>query len=60
MAAIKVRFKRTTSVLIFLDDEDTKLQRADFKRLPFNHCALTFLPFKEPVCTPAGEIFDKQ
>jgi peptidyl-prolyl cis-trans isomerase-like protein 2 len=44
----------------FLDNEDTKIQRATFKRLPFTHCALTFLPFTEPVCTPQGEIFDKK
>jgi peptidyl-prolyl cis-trans isomerase-like protein 2 len=40
--------------------EDTRAQRAAFKRLPFTHCALTFLPFKEPVCTQDGVIYDKK
>jgi len=42
------------------DNKDTRVQRAEFKRLPFTHCALTFLPFKKPVCTPEGTIFDKE
>ncbi|PHH61058.1 hypothetical protein CDD81_826 [Ophiocordyceps australis] len=29
-----------------------------FKRLPFNFCAASLQPFKEPVCTPEGIIFD--
>ena len=29
-----------------------------FKRLPFNYCALSLQPFKHPVCTTAGTIFD--
>ncbi|KAL1919505.1 uncharacterized protein VTP21DRAFT_2198 [Calcarisporiella thermophila] len=33
-----------------------KLQ--DFKRLPFNFCALSLQPFEDPVCTPEGIIFD--
>ncbi|KAI6184054.1 U-box domain-containing protein [Aphelenchoides bicaudatus] len=52
--------KEWQSIGGYKDDEDTKKQRAEFKRLPFSHCALIFLPFKVPVCTPAGEIFDKQ
>lgn len=42
------------------DTNDTRVQRAAFKRLPFSHCALTFVPFKDPVCTLTGEIFDKK
>ena len=33
---------------------------ASFRRLPFNHCALTLTPFKTPVCTKEGIIFDKE
>ncbi|CAK5083926.1 unnamed protein product [Meloidogyne enterolobii] len=40
------------------DDTATKIQRAQFKRLPFTHCALSFLPFEDPVCTPDGIIYD--
>ncbi|CAJ0585518.1 unnamed protein product, partial [Mesorhabditis spiculigera] len=40
------------------DDTGTRKQRADFKRLPINHCSVSFLPFDDPVCTPDGEIFD--
>ncbi|KAK4250543.1 hypothetical protein C7999DRAFT_38387 [Corynascus novoguineensis] len=32
--------------------------RASFKRLPFNFCAASLQPFKNPVCTPSGTIFD--
>ncbi|MCJ1456802.1 Peptidyl-prolyl cis-trans isomerase cyp8 [Mycoblastus sanguinarius] len=32
---------------------------ASFKRLPFNFCAVSLQPFKTPVCTPEGTIFDK-
>lgn len=30
----------------------------NFKRLPFNFCAASLQPFKNPVCTPQGTIFD--
>ncbi|CAD5217596.1 unnamed protein product [Bursaphelenchus xylophilus] len=39
---------------------ETQIQKAQFKKLPFTHCALTFLPYQTPVCTPSGVIFDKQ
>jgi peptidyl-prolyl cis-trans isomerase-like 2 len=29
-----------------------------FKRLPFNYCAVSLQPFKNPVCTQNGTIFD--
>ncbi|KAL1870517.1 hypothetical protein VTK73DRAFT_2625 [Phialemonium thermophilum] len=29
-----------------------------FRRLPFNYCAASLQPFKNPVCTPDGTIFD--
>ncbi|KAL3699993.1 hypothetical protein R1sor_018015 [Riccia sorocarpa] len=32
--------------------------RVPFKRLPFYCCALTFVPFEDPVCTPEGHVFD--
>lgn len=31
---------------------------ANFRRLPFNFCAASLQPFKNPVCTPEGTIFD--
>ncbi|KAG6028111.1 Peptidyl-prolyl cis-trans isomerase cyp8 [Claviceps sp. LM458 group G5] len=31
-----------------------------FRRLPFNFCAASLQPFKDPVCTPDGTIFDVQ
>ncbi|KAK0342338.1 cyclophilin peptidyl-prolyl cis-trans isomerase Cyp8 [Friedmanniomyces endolithicus] len=31
---------------------------SNFKRLPYNYCALSLQPFEHPVCTPAGTIFD--
>ncbi|KAK3954111.1 hypothetical protein QBC32DRAFT_96717 [Pseudoneurospora amorphoporcata] len=31
---------------------------ANFKKLPFNFCAASLQPFKNPVCTPDGTIFD--
>uniref|UniRef100_A0A0N5AAD5 RING-type E3 ubiquitin-protein ligase PPIL2 n=1 Tax=Syphacia muris TaxID=451379 RepID=A0A0N5AAD5_9BILA len=40
------------------DDTETRMQRATFKRLPFTHCALSFLPFETPVCSHDGIIFD--
>uniref|UniRef100_A0A8L8KFP8 RING-type E3 ubiquitin-protein ligase PPIL2 n=1 Tax=Heligmosomoides polygyrus TaxID=6339 RepID=A0A8L8KFP8_HELPZ len=40
------------------DDTGTRLQRAQFKRLPLTHCALSLIPFEDPVCTRSGEIFD--
>jgi len=40
------------------DDKSTRIQRAEFKRLPFTHCALSFVPFKDPVCSPEGVIFE--
>ncbi|BBM97156.1 peptidyl-prolyl cis-trans isomerase-like 2 [Marchantia polymorpha subsp. ruderalis] len=32
--------------------------RTPFKRLPFYCCALTFVPFEDPVCTVDGHVFD--
>ncbi|KAL3097371.1 hypothetical protein niasHS_003819 [Heterodera schachtii] len=40
------------------DDTASRIQRAQFKRLPFSHCSLSFLPFEDPVCSPEGVIFD--
>nr|CDJ94732.1 Peptidyl-prolyl cis-trans isomerase domain containing protein [Haemonchus contortus] len=40
------------------DDTSTRLQRAQFKRLPLTHCSLSLIPFEDPVCTRSGEIFD--
>ncbi|KAI6172130.1 RING-type E3 ubiquitin transferase [Aphelenchoides besseyi] len=41
------------------NSSETRVQKAVFKRLPFTHCALSFLPFRVPVCSPEGIIFDK-
>ncbi|VDN51741.1 unnamed protein product [Dracunculus medinensis] len=40
------------------DDIAKRLQKATFKRLPFTHCSLSFLPFEDPVCSQDGIIFD--
>ncbi|CAI4224153.1 unnamed protein product [Auanema sp. JU1783] len=40
------------------DDKGTRKRRADFKKLPLNHCALSLLPFETPACSPEGHIFD--
>lgn len=31
---------------------------SNFKRLPFNYCAVSLQPFVDPVCTESGTIFD--
>ncbi|CAF0831224.1 unnamed protein product [Adineta steineri] len=31
---------------------------ADFRRLPFNCCSISFLPVENPYCTPDGVIYD--
>ena len=31
---------------------------ADFRRLPFYCCSLSFQPCKHPYCTSAGHVFD--
>ena len=31
---------------------------SEFKRLPFDCCALSLLPFENPVCTQKGVVFD--
>ncbi|KZF26740.1 hypothetical protein L228DRAFT_243252 [Xylona heveae TC161] len=31
---------------------------ANFRRLPFNYCAVSLQPFEHPVCTAEGHIFD--
>jgi len=36
----------------------SKSPDSTFKRLPFNFCAVSLQPFKTPVCTPEGHIFD--
>ncbi|XP_076346199.1 RING-type E3 ubiquitin-protein ligase PPIL2 isoform X1 [Tachypleus tridentatus] len=33
-------------------------EKAEFRRLPFDHCALSFQPFEHPLCTPEGIIYD--
>lgn len=35
-----------------------KVGGANFKKLPFNFCALSLTPFRTPVCTASGTIFD--
>ncbi|CAF3115819.1 unnamed protein product [Rotaria socialis] len=36
----------------------TTKSNADFRRLPFNCCSISFLPVENPYCTPNGIIFD--
>ncbi|KAI1313703.1 hypothetical protein F5Y03DRAFT_337475 [Xylaria venustula] len=38
----------------------SKANGAPFRRLPFNFCAASLQPFKNPVCTPDGTIFDTE
>ncbi|KAI1180344.1 hypothetical protein F4777DRAFT_311848 [Nemania sp. FL0916] len=38
----------------------SKANGAPFRRLPFNFCAASLQPFKNPVCTPDGTIFDAE
>ncbi|KAF5972756.1 peptidyl-prolyl cis-trans isomerase-like 2 [Fusarium bulbicola] len=35
-----------------------QIASASFRRLPFNFCAASLQPFKNPVCTPDGTTFD--
>jgi hypothetical protein len=32
--------------------------QVDFKRLPFDHCALSLQPFENPYCDEEGNVFD--
>jgi peptidyl-prolyl cis-trans isomerase-like protein 2 len=36
----------------------SKENRTPFKSLPYYCCALTFLPFEDPVCTIDGSVFE--
>ncbi|KAL6862115.1 cyclophilin-like protein [Trichoderma novae-zelandiae] len=36
----------------------TAKSEVPFRRLPFNFCAASLQPFKNPVCTPDGTVFD--
>jgi len=36
----------------------TQRKTDNYKRLPFNFCALSLQPFENPVCTDEGSIFD--
>ncbi|CAM1327601.1 PPIL2 (predicted), partial [Pycnogonum litorale] len=38
--------------------KSVKPQDAEFRRLPFDHCALSLQPFEHPLCTSDGVIFD--
>ncbi|GFU03734.1 RING-type E3 ubiquitin-protein ligase PPIL2 [Nephila pilipes] len=31
---------------------------SEFRRLPFDHCALSLQPFEHPFCTPEGVVYD--
>ena len=36
----------------------TARKTEEYKRLPFNFCALSLAPFENPVCTEEGVVFD--
>eukprot|EP00794_Sanderia_malayensis_P015843 gene15843-17440_t len=38
--------------------KDDSLERAKFRRLPFNCCSLSFQPFEHPLATKDGVVFD--
>ena len=40
------------------DDDVSRKDTSDFKRLPFYCCSLSFHECKHPYCTPEGIIFD--
>ena len=35
-------------------------RKAKFKRLPYNYCSISLLPFEHPYCTVEGVVFDLQ
>ena len=35
-----------------------KTEGLPFRRLPFNCCAVSFVPFEDPVCAPDGTVMD--
>uniref|UniRef100_A0A671U9C4 RING-type E3 ubiquitin transferase n=1 Tax=Sparus aurata TaxID=8175 RepID=A0A671U9C4_SPAAU len=36
----------------------TQIPKANFRRLPFDHCSLSLQPFEYPMCTEEGVVFD--
>uniref|UniRef100_A0A1A8GZN5 RING-type E3 ubiquitin-protein ligase PPIL2 n=1 Tax=Nothobranchius korthausae TaxID=1143690 RepID=A0A1A8GZN5_9TELE len=42
----------------FYGGKRAEIPRANFKRLPFDHCSLSLQPFEYPVCTEDGVVFD--
>jgi peptidyl-prolyl cis-trans isomerase-like protein 2 len=39
-------------------ERQQELRKDEYKRLPFDHCALSLKPFTIPVCTKSGVVFD--
>ncbi|XP_056275208.1 RING-type E3 ubiquitin-protein ligase PPIL2 [Pseudoliparis swirei] len=42
----------------FYGGKKSEIPKADFRRLPFDHCSLSLQPFEYPVCTDEGVVFD--
>ncbi|CAF0709857.1 unnamed protein product [Brachionus calyciflorus] len=38
--------------------DTSAISSAEFRRIPFHCCALSYQPFKHPYCTPEGHVFD--
>ncbi|XP_042579378.1 RING-type E3 ubiquitin-protein ligase PPIL2 [Cyprinus carpio] len=42
----------------FYGGKKSEIPRANFRRLPFDHCSLSLQPFEYPMCTVDGVVFD--
>ncbi|XP_066544987.1 RING-type E3 ubiquitin-protein ligase PPIL2 [Amia ocellicauda] len=42
----------------FYGGKKPDIPKANFRRLPFDHCSLSLQPFEYPMCTPEGHVFD--
>uniref|UniRef100_A0A671U7S5 RING-type E3 ubiquitin transferase n=1 Tax=Sparus aurata TaxID=8175 RepID=A0A671U7S5_SPAAU len=42
----------------FYGGKRAEIPKANFRRLPFDHCSLSLQPFEYPMCTEEGVVFD--
>uniref|UniRef100_A0A8C6NV52 RING-type E3 ubiquitin transferase n=1 Tax=Nothobranchius furzeri TaxID=105023 RepID=A0A8C6NV52_NOTFU len=52
------RYITCTEYTNFYGGKRAEIPRANFKRLPFDHCSLSLQPFEYPVCTEDGVVFE--